>query len=90
MIPLIAAASAADAIGKVATAVTVLAKSLSRSGTSPDVDGPSQARPQESFESLVAAHGCTQGAAAGALPDAGPHGHAHEHGKGGRTVDRVA
>ena len=91
MIPLIAAASAADAIGKVATAVTSLARGLSRSGTSPDVNGPSQALPQESFESLVAAHGATQGADAGTLPAAAPHGHAHHgHGKASRAVDQVA
>jgi hypothetical protein len=87
MIPFIAAAGA---IGKVATAVTSLAKGLSRSGTSHDVKDADQASSQKSFESLVASHGAAGSATPGAPLSVPSQSHPHGHGKAGRAIDRIA
>jgi hypothetical protein len=96
MIPLIAAAGEAKAIGKVAAAGTNLVGSISGKSGPQDAGAADKETKEANFAELVAAQGGGQGTAiAGAdVAKAGGHAHGHGHGhahagRNARPVDQV-
>jgi hypothetical protein len=85
MIPLIAAASAIEAAGKVAD----VAKGIARRLSGNNGDAGMQDATAGSFANLVAAHGSGQAVPAAGPPPA-PLIHGHPHGKAPRPLDQVA